>query len=184
MLKNKELVSKELKIFLQKGIDELKDMTHVQAEKHNGLRQCNIDDSWALTFLHDSDEDGKFLWCEIVLSTKDNGEYDDILQGFSLDMEDDIDNFVSHAIAQIENYRDKKTYLTDEILYLFEDNVETFGGELLQRFNYCQVYAVHNSGEDKKEYPYSVFARLFNGETIYIDDITKEYFDELNHIDI
>ena len=184
MLKNKELISNNLKMFLQSGIDELKEMTHEQAEKHNGLRECKIDDSWALTFLHDSDEDGNYLWCEIVLSIKDNGEYDDILEGFAFDIEDDIDNFVSHVIVQIEIDRGKKTYLTDEILYMFEDNVETFGGELLQKFKYCQVYAVHNSGEDKKDYPYSVFARLFSGEIIYIDDITKEYFEELNHLDI
>lgn len=184
MLKNKEELSKSIAKFLQNGIDELKQMDKDQAEKHNGLRECKIDDSWGLTFLHDSDEDGKYLWCEIVLSIQDNGKYDDILEGFALDIEDDIDNFVSHVIAQIEIDRGKKTYLTDEILYIFEDNVETFGGELLEKFKYCQVYAVHNSGEDKKDYPYSVFARLFSGEIIYIDDITQEYFDELNHLDI
>ena len=184
MLKNKQEIMCNIVKFLQTGIYELKQMNNDQAEKHNGLRECRIDDSWGLTFLHDIDEDGKYLWCEIVLSIQDNGKYDDILEGFALDIEDDIYNFACHIINQIEIDRGKKTYLTDEILYIFEDNVESFGGELLDKFNYCQVYAVHNSDEDKKEFPYSVFAKLFSGEIIYIDDITKEYFDELNHLDI
>ena len=179
MLKNVDSVKLRISSFFKNGIKELVDMSETQAEKHNGLRECKIDDNWALTYLHDVDEDGKFLWCEIVFSVENNGKYGDVLDGFALDIKDDADIFTEHVISQIENSKELKTNLKENILYDYERFTEPFGGELLQKYNYCQVYAVPSSCEDKKDFPYSVFIKLLNGNIEYLDDITQAYFDEM-----
>lgn len=156
---------KELFTFIKNGIEGLKKMSNEQAESMNGYKDFILNDFLKIHYTEDFDFDGKFLWVEIMLSKKLNGNFEEVTFCYALNLNDDIDLFLDNLTSEILK---NKIYLSDAILLEIdpEDRYNPFGGELEGKYNYCQVYAVSNVKEDYKQFPFSVKIKLYNSDDI------------------
>jgi hypothetical protein len=71
------------------------------------VKDYDLNDDFILWGLKDNDDDGQFIWGEII-SKDDNGEYGDVMFGFTYDKNDSLYDLADYILNEIE--KNEKEY--------------------------------------------------------------------------